>query len=124
MTLKMFFLIITCVTLSALAQMVMKMGMSSSYVQSAIADGFDLGATWTILSSLYVVLGLAMYVLGAALWLLVLSKVDVSMAYPFVGLGFIMTMFLGWAFLNESVGAVRIVGTLLIVAGVILVSSS
>ena len=47
-----------------------------------------------------------------------------SMAYPFVGLGFVMTMLLGWAFLNEDIGLLRIVGTLLIVAGVVLVSRS
>jgi drug/metabolite transporter (DMT)-like permease len=65
-----------------------------------------------------------MYVLGAGLWLLVLSKVDVSLAYPFVGLGFIMTMLLGWLFLHEGVGVERIIGTLLIAGGVVLVSRS
>ena len=124
MTIKVFFLIIKCVTLSALSQMVMKMGMSSPYLQSAIASGFGLGTAWNIVSNLYVILGLGMYVLGAGLWLLVLSRVDVSMAYPFVGLGFVMTMLLGWAFLNESIGIARISGTLLIVAGVVLVSRS
>lgn len=124
MTFKVFFLIITCVTLSAVSQMVMKMGMSSPQIQTALANGFKLGAAWDVATNLYVFLGLSMYVMGAGLWLLVLSKVDVSMAYPFVGLGFVMTMILGWLFLQENVGMIRISGTLLIVLGVILVSRS
>ena len=124
MTLKVFVLIITCVTLSALSQMVMKIGMSQPQIQSALANGFKLGTVWDVATNIYVVLGLGMYVLGAGLWLFVLSKVDVSMAYPFVGLGFVMTMLLGWLFLQETVGMIRISGTFLIVIGVILVSRS
>lgn len=124
MTLKMFSLIISCVTLSALSQMIMKMGMTSPQIQSALARGPRLGTAWDVLTNLYVFSGLGMYVLGAGLWLYVLSRVDVSVAYPFVGLGFVMTMFLGWSFLNEDVGLMRIGGTLLIVAGVVLVSRS
>ena len=124
MTAKVFFLIITCVTLSALSQMVMKMGMSSPQIQAALANGFKLGTAWDVATNLYVFLGLSMYVMGAGLWLLVLSKVDVSMAYPFVGIGFIMTMLLGWFFLQESVGLVRLSGTLLIAVGVVLISRS
>jgi drug/metabolite transporter (DMT)-like permease len=71
-----------------------------------------------------VVFGLALYFLGALVWLLVLARVDVTMAYPFVGLGFILTMILGAWFLSEPVSAIRIVGTLLVVAGVALISQS
>jgi multidrug transporter EmrE-like cation transporter len=124
MTAKVFFLIITCVTLSALSQMVMKMGMSSPQIQAALANGFKLETVWDVATNLYVFLGLSMYVMGAGLWLLVLSKVDVSMAYPFVGIGFIMTMLLGWFFLQESVGLVRLSGTMLIAVGVVLISRS
>jgi len=124
MTLKMFSLIITCVTLSALSQMIMKMGMSSPHIQSALTSDIGLSTAWKVATNLYVVLGLGLYVLGAGLWLYVLSRVDLTVAYPFVGLGFIMTMLLGWLFLHEDVGMLRMGGTLLIVAGVILVSRS
>jgi len=120
----MFFLIVTCVTLSAFSQLIMKVGMSSPQVQSAITHGPRLGAAWDVLTNLYVIAGLGMYVFGAGLWLYVLSRVDVSVAYPFVGLGFVMTMLLGWMFLNEDVGLMRMGGTLLIVGGVALISRS
>lgn len=51
-----------------------------------------------------------------------LARLDVSMAYPFVGLGFILTMLLVFFVLGESLSTMRIVGTLLITAGVVLVS--
>ncbi|MEN8165891.1 MAG: EamA family transporter [Pseudomonadota bacterium] len=124
MTIKIFFLIISCVTLSALSQIIMKHGMSSSQIQSSLANGLGMGTAWDVATNLYVFLGLSMYVMGAGLWLVVLSKVDVSMAYPFVGLGFVMTMLLGWLLLQENIGMIRIIGTLLIVAGVVLVSRS
>ena len=79
---------------------------------------------WLAATNWQVLGGLALYALGAILWLLVLARSDVSFAYPFVALGFIITMVLGWAILGESLGAARLIGTLLIVAGVSLVSSS
>jgi multidrug transporter EmrE-like cation transporter len=124
MNLKIFSLIITCVTLSAVSQLVMKIGMSSSPVQSALALGSRLETAWAVATNIHVILGLGMYVLGAGMWLLVLSKADISLAYPFVGLGFILTMLLGWLFLDESVGIARLTGTLLIAIGAILVARS
>jgi len=76
----------------------------------------------TIVSAPFVWLGLFMYFCGALVWLLVLARLDVSLAYPFVGLGFILTMFLGFFLLNETVSLTRIGGTLLVVLGVVLIS--
>jgi multidrug transporter EmrE-like cation transporter len=124
MTLKLFWMIITCVTLSALAQMVMKIGMSASQVQTVLAHGSYTEIISTIVLNLYVILGLGMYIAGAGLWLLVLSRADLSLAYPFVGLGFILTMLLGWAVLQESIGLSRLLGTLFVTVGVVLISKS
>ena len=72
----------------------------------------------------FVVGGLALYALGAVVWLAVLAKVDVSAAYPFVGLGFILTMVMGYWFFGEPLSTNRVLGTLLIVSGVVLVARS
>jgi drug/metabolite transporter (DMT)-like permease len=113
-----------CVTLSALSQLIMKVGMSSTETQTALAKGIRLETFQAIAVNGYVLLGLAMYVIGAGFWLLVLSKSDVSLAYPFVGIGFIIIMLLGWLFLQENIGTFRVLGTLLIAIGVYLVSQS
>lgn len=120
-----FLLIVLSVALSAFAQIALKQGMSSPIVQSSLAHSTSwLQTALSIGQSAYVVLGLALYVLGAMLWLLVLGKLDVSKAYPFVGLGFVFTMLLGYLLLGEQVTGVRFTGTLLIMAGVYLVSKS
>lgn len=117
-------LILSSVTLSALAQLLLKSGMSNDQIQDMLARGSPFETAWSVASNLQVIGGLGLYVLGAVIWLLVLAKVDVSFAYPFVGLGFILTMLLGWLILHEPVGAARLMGTLLVALGVYLVSIS
>lgn len=124
MTLKLFLMVITCVLLGAAAQLVMKMGMSSAPVQSALAGGLNGGVALAIARSPLVIAGLAAYFVGAALWLIVLSKADLSLVFPFTGLGFVLTMLFGWWFLGEDVGVTRVAGTLLIAFGAFLVARS
>ena len=70
------------------------------------------------------ILGLGIYFASAAVWLLVLARVDVSLAYPFVGLGFVVTMLLAWAVHGEVLSTGRIAGTLMICAGVVVLARS
>jgi multidrug transporter EmrE-like cation transporter len=70
----------------------------------------------------YIFLGLTCYGASMLFWLYVLTKVDVSRAYPFVGLGFIGTMLFAYYFLNEPITAQKIVGTFLVVSGVVLLA--
>jgi hypothetical protein len=95
MNIKLFSLILISVSLSALAQLLLKLGMSSAHVQQMLMHERPLQAIWVAASNIQVIAGLGLYALGAILWLLVLARVDVSLAYPFVGLGFILTMALG-----------------------------
>jgi hypothetical protein len=95
MNIKLFSLILISVSLSALAQLLLKLGMSSAHVQQMLMHERLLQAIWVAASNIQVIAGLGIYALGAILWLLVLARVDVSLAYPFVGLGFILTMALG-----------------------------
>lgn len=114
-------LILFSVSLSVLAQILLKQGMSSPNVHESFNYGLTTGVT-TVLTNLFVLAGLASYVSSAAIWLGVLAKVDVSKAYPFVGLGFIGTMLFAYWFLNEPLTINKAAGTLLILIGVILIS--
>lgn len=71
-----------------------------------------------------VVIGLTLYVISAVFWLVVLSRVDLSFAYPFAGLGYVVVVLVSWLALNETVGPLRWVGSVLICLGVILISRS
>ncbi len=111
-------LILLSVSMSAIAQLLLKMG-----VQGVRAAGaFDAGRAY--LFSPLVIAGFALYGLGAFVWLYVLSRVPLSAAYPFVGIGFVLTMMFGVLLLGESLNTARLLGTLLIVAGCVCVARS
>lgn len=117
-------LILTSVLLSACAQLALKLGVSRPHVAEAIARGELYPSAFALLTSPEIVGGLSLYGLGAVVWLFVLAKLDLSVAYPFVGLGFLVTMVFGIYFVGEAVSIARLFGTLLIVAGCALVARS
>lgn len=116
-------LILLTVFASACAQLVLKLGVADEKMQAAMQSGL-IESVLAAAVSPFIWLGLIIYALSVALWLWVLSKVDLSVAYPFVGLGFVVTMLFGVLLLNENVTMMRVVGTLLIVGGCVLVGRS
>jgi multidrug transporter EmrE-like cation transporter len=124
MTAPVFSLILLSVALSAFAQVVLKLGMSGAAVSRALAEGGAAQVAWAVAGEWRVLAGLGLYLASAAAWLFVLARLQVSAAYPFVGLGFVLTLLLGWAWLGDTLSASRIVGTLLVAAGVVLISRS
>lgn len=115
-------LILLSVMLSAIAQITLKLGMSSPLVQQAIASASALSVFQSIVTNAYVLSGLCLYFASAAVWLFVLAKVDVSFAYPFVGLGFILTMLLAYFINGEALSVTKITGTLCIAIGIAIVA--
>ena len=124
MTLKLFALIMTCVVLSTASQLLMKMGVSSAALQPQLAQGLRPELLLALARNGAIVAGVLMYALAAGLWLLVLSRAELSLAYPFIGLGFVLIMLLSWLLLNEDLNAYRLLGTLLIAAGVAFIARS
>jgi drug/metabolite transporter (DMT)-like permease len=117
-------LVLTSVSMSAIAQIVLKVGMSGDGIARAIASGEAVAIASRIVLNPWVVGGLGIYVLGAMCWLFVLARIDVSMAYPFVGLGFVLTMLLGASLFGDHIGVGRLAGTALVSVGVILIARS
>jgi drug/metabolite transporter (DMT)-like permease len=116
--------ILVSVTLSALAQITMKSGMSSAAIRGGLDDGSLFSLALDVISNPFVMGGLGLYGISAVLWLGVLARFEVSRAYPFVGLGFVFTMVFAALFLGEKVTAARLVGTLLVIGGTALVARS
>ncbi len=69
-----------------------------------------------------IILGLVFYILSAFSWLIALSKLELSIAYPMLSIGYVILMFVSYFFLNESLGINKIIGTLLIVGGIVFIS--
>ena len=69
----------------------------------------------------WIVLGVICWALSAFFWIILLSKVEVSYAYPFLALTYILVLIGSVLMLGESYALLKIVGTLLIGVGVVLV---
>jgi multidrug transporter EmrE-like cation transporter len=117
-----YLLILASVSLSALAQIALKAGMASAAVQRATAGGPSVAAVLTVFLSPMVIFGLTLSFASAAVWLMVLAKVPVSSAYPFVALGFILTALLGRLVFDDPFTLGKIAGTALIVTGVVVMA--
>lgn len=84
-------LALVCSLATAVAQICLKIGVSTSTLQAELSAGQTQAFLIRALLSPWVVFGFILYVAGAVLWLVVLGRADVSYAYPFVSLGFVLT---------------------------------
>lgn len=112
--------ILCSVALSALAQIAFKCGVVASTASAAPASP-------SLVSTLLtpgVIVGLALYGIGTLLWITALGQVQVSQAYPFVGLGFALTTLLGWWMLGDTLSTQRFLSIAVIIGGIILLSRS
>ncbi len=116
-------LIMFGVMLNAAAQLLLKSGMLRiGHFEfnwgSLVPIGLQAAMTPAIL------LGLACYGISVVIWMAVLSRVAVSVAYPMVSIGYIIAAVAGWYFFNEPLSALRITGIFVIILGVYMVSKT
>jgi multidrug transporter EmrE-like cation transporter len=120
MSIATFALILVSVSFNALAQVVLRLAMLKLGPVPSIDDPVAL--VLTFVGNLYLWAGVTCYVISLALWLAVLSRTQVSIAYPMLSIGYIIATALGVAFLGESVNPVRVGGIALICVGVAFVA--
>ncbi|MBV8446021.1 MAG: EamA family transporter [Candidatus Dormibacteraeota bacterium] len=118
------FAILLCgVLLNALAQLGLK---AATRVSGPLIAGT--GAVWRRAAELLVVpslwFALCAYALSVIVWLIGLSRVPVSQAYPLLSIGYIINVGLAWWLLGEVPNAQRVAGIGVIVVGVVLVARS
>lgn len=120
------FLWVICgVLLNAVAQLLLKSGASSTGPILIGAPGTALARSALDLAQHPAILGgLACYAVSVVVWIVALSRVDVSIAYPMLSIGYVVNALLaGWLF-GEDVNAQRWLGIGVIVVGVVLVARS
>ncbi len=114
-------LILLGVLFNALAQVCLKKGMLS-IGHFRFAPAVIPQVAKSVAGNPFILLGLLCYVVSVVVWLLVLSRVEMSYAYPFLSVGYIIVTVLGYVLFQESVTFYRILGVIIICLGVILVS--
>jgi multidrug transporter EmrE-like cation transporter len=119
----MFALILSGVLLNAIAQLLLKAGTRSiGHFEFVMANLRTIGLA--IATNPYIFGGLVCYAVSVVIWILALSRVEVSMAYPMLSLGYVVNAFFGWWLFGEAVTAMRIAGIGFIIVGVYLVAKS
>ena len=118
-----FSLILTGVLLNAFAQLLLKAG-----VRQIGHFDFSMANLWPISTSLATNLpilgGLSCYVVSVVVWILALSRVEVSIAYPMLSIGSVVNAALAWMLFGEAVGPQRLAGIAVIIVGVVIVARS
>ena len=111
-------LILGGVALNTVAQLCLKQGMQSVGGISLDVSGI-IAMLENVYANLYVLGGMTCYVLSFVVWLVVLSRVEVSVAYPMLSAGYIVTAFAGWYFWGEALTMNKFLGIGLICFGVL-----
>jgi multidrug transporter EmrE-like cation transporter len=127
---KNFILILFSVILGVAGQLSLKhgVGVASGGGEGEIVHSLSPRSVFSFLQAAvankYVVLGFLCYLISAASWLVILSRVDLSFAYPMISIGYILVVVLSKYMFDEPVTGFRIAGTLLVCAGVFLLLRS
>jgi multidrug transporter EmrE-like cation transporter len=112
--------ILVSVFFSVVGQLLLKVGMNK--LGSVTLNPNQLfSILWRMFTNPAVFFGLALYFIGTIFWLAALSRVDLSYAYPFASLSYVVMLMASWMVFDEKITLARIIGTVVICAGVLLI---
>jgi multidrug transporter EmrE-like cation transporter len=123
MTLPVFLLILTGVMLNAGAQLLLKAGVTPLGALT-LEMATLLPTALKVLRQWQIIAGLACYVVSVGVWIVGLSRVEVSLAYPMLSLGYVVNAAAAYWLFGEALGPMRCAGMLLILAGVFVMARS
>jgi multidrug transporter EmrE-like cation transporter len=118
-----FSLLMTGVLLNAGAQLLLKAGTNSVGVFEFSRDNL-VPVGWRLATEPHIVGGLACYVISVVVWVMALSRVEVSVAYPLLSIGYVVNAIAAWYLFGEAVTPMRLAGIGIIIVGVCLVARS
>jgi multidrug transporter EmrE-like cation transporter len=123
MNIATFSFIVIGVLLNAVAQLLLKAG-ARNVGEIHISLQNLLPLAFKVATQLPIIGGLACYVLSVVLWIVALSRVDVSVAYPMLSLGYVVAAVGGWYLFGEALSLQRVAAIAIILAGVALLARS
>jgi len=117
MNIATFSFIVSGVLLNALAQLLLKAGARNvGAIHLTMENLFSVGLR--VATQLPIIGGLTCYVLSVVLWIIALSRVDVSVAYPMLSLGYVVTAIGAWYLFGEALSVQRLAAICVILLGV------
>ncbi len=112
------------ISIAVIGQLLLKTGMNQ--VGRIGVGSFDNvgGLVVRVGTNPYVLTGMVMYIVSSALWLIVLSREELSFVYPLIGTSYLLVVLFAKLYFHEPVSWVRWAGVSLISLGVIFVTRS
>ena len=121
MNLATFLFIFAGVCLNAVAQLLLKAGTNAvGAIHLSWDSWFATGLK--VATQLPIIAGLSCYVLSVIVWIIGLSRVDVSVAYPMLSLGYVLNALGAWYFFGEMISMQRMLAMGIILLGVALIA--
>ena len=121
MNLISFGLIFTGVMLNAAAQILMKAGTNSiGYFEFSVENVLPIG--WKLATEWHIIAALFCYALSVIIWILALSRVPVSIAFPMLSMAYVVNAVAAWYLLDEAFNPTKLAGMSVIILGVIIIS--
>lgn len=117
-------LILLSAGIGVFGQLTLKLGMMRVGRIGPEALARPLATALKVLTNPLILGGLALYGVGAAVWMTVLSRVPLSFAYPVLAISYAFTPLLAWLMLRERIPPFRWLGVATLCVGVFLVSIS
>jgi multidrug transporter EmrE-like cation transporter len=114
-------IILFSITVSSTAHVLLKKGMSQ-HQYSALELSSIWDSVFSIATSPWVLLGMILHVAALVIWLWALSRVDITFAYPFLAVGYVLVSLMAWLWLGESITSTRFFGMAVIVVGIVILS--
>ncbi|HKC16722.1 MAG TPA: SMR family transporter [Steroidobacteraceae bacterium] len=116
-------LVLSGVLLNAIAQLFLKAG-AGSLANLELRAGNALAIAGRLVYNPSIIAGLACYALSVVVWILALARVEVSVAYPMLSVGYVVNAVAAWWLFGETLSGARIAGIGIILVGVWLVARS
>ena len=116
-------LVLLGVLLNATAQLLLKAGAGAlAHVDLRLSNAMII--VGRVIFNVPILIGLACYALSVVVWILALARIDVSVAYPMLSVGYVITAVAAWWFFGENLSGTRLAGIAIILVGVWLVARS
>lgn len=116
-------LVLAGVLLNAAAQLLLKAGTNAvGHFEFSAANVVPVGLRLAL--EPHILGGVTCYVVSLVVWIMALSRVEVSIAYPMLSIGYVVNAIAAWYLFGESLTALKLTGIGFIVVGVFLVARS
>ncbi len=122
MNLATFSIILAGVCLNSAAQLLLKAGAKAIGHVSLGSAASTWAATWAAATQPWIMVGLACYFVSAGLWIVALTRVDVTVAYPMLSMGYVIAALLAWQLFGEQLTLTRVLGIGIILVGVVVLA--